>query len=1060
MSGEMEEQPSPRPSGEGKVEVGVEDQKANSNRNRTVSFNENVKIKEDVVVDEQTETKDVSTRKNPEEDVVEAAVDKKVPTVSSTNTSEENIRDAVFEYDLDSKVKKPKIVEMSPSQRYVRFNDLLGEGAFKKVYRAYDTTQGVEVAWNTVKVSGMSASARQRVVQEMKILQELNHPSIIHFFSSFLNKEAESVVFITEMMASGTLKEFIQNRPVRLRIVKRWCRHILHALIYLHDHDPPIIHRDLKCDNIFINGSTGDIRIGDLGLASWQRNGAARSVLGTPEYMAPEMFEEMYDEQVDIYAFGMCVLEMITKETPFLECSSTPQIYKKVIAGIVPDCFNRLVDGPAKDFIYNCIRMPAPGEHRPTASEVRNDPFLHKRDNDPEDDIDCAELLKPGSAPVGSKRVSNNSFDDDMTMPKPPAKVKVTNAVAEEKVDVPVRAKPVAPPKAPSPALNKPTGAAKLTVNAAKAAPPRNRTPPSSPSSATQKKTSKEESNTEVSNDPGTTTGDGGSDTSSDANRRSMRLDGGLSQFKENTSARGDQSPASPTGCDQTHTFSTDIVDNFGAKTEACKTIKYGKGTAVEARFAGSDSWFGGRIQDINSDGTFAIKYEDQDYEASVDPSLIRISCGGHTYNLGEILKSSKRLLQRADSSNVQFEHQVPAPPRVLNPPPPVSVGSLSVASAPVQKKQSSIPDDISDSALFRQESTTSVSSLVSPPGEEASAKPCWRMAATGPVEEQDRSILNIRFTRRDVLAKTKQTVQFTFHLIDDQVTELGRELIDMMKLPRGDLEAIATGLDKFNKEYKMYLEKKANGETTEPFRSSFEQRQFAAVTARSESVDELAKYDRLLNEEQEKYEKFQAEHKKKLDEIKKLKEKYQRQKQVDMEVLSMPVPTQEANTSQQNVEGLTKEKRREIAVQKTRETKEQLRQKQRIEAEKAEKKLLERSGLSLASADEPKPASTLKEQMQKQIMNDYSSVGSDHSSTIAAPKPVSVVSQPTVATEAPRRTNTGSSHLAGISFDSSFDTTFVDAASVSGMLQTTSPTPSGKSPSPTPTPPLIQPNT
>mmetsp|Transcript_26060 Transcript_26060/g.56683 ORF Transcript_26060/g.56683 Transcript_26060/m.56683 type:complete len:235 (-) Transcript_26060:5978-6682(-) len=182
MSGEMEEQPSPRPSGEGKVEVGVEDQKANSNRNRTVSFNENVKIKEDVVVDEQTETKDVSTRKNPEEDVVEAAVDKKVPTVSSTNTSEENIRDAVFEYDLDSKVKKPKIVEMSPSQRYVRFNDLLGEGAFKKVYRAYDTTQGVEVAWNTVKVSGMSASARQRVVQEMKILQELNHPSIIHFF--------------------------------------------------------------------------------------------------------------------------------------------------------------------------------------------------------------------------------------------------------------------------------------------------------------------------------------------------------------------------------------------------------------------------------------------------------------------------------------------------------------------------------------------------------------------------------------------------------------------------------------------------------------------------------------------------------------------------------------------------------------------------------------------------------------------------------------------------------------------------------------------------------------
>lgn len=46
--------------------------------------------------------------------------------------------------------------------------------------------------------------------------------------------------------------------------------------------------------------------------------------------MAPELYEEEYNELVDIYAFGMCVLEMLTSEYPYSECSNPAQIYKKV----------------------------------------------------------------------------------------------------------------------------------------------------------------------------------------------------------------------------------------------------------------------------------------------------------------------------------------------------------------------------------------------------------------------------------------------------------------------------------------------------------------------------------------------------------------------------------------------------------------------------------------------------------------------------------------------------------------------------------------------------------
>lgn len=58
---------------------------------------------------------------------------------------------------------------------------------------------------------------------------------------------------------------------------------------------------------------------------------------GTPEFMAPEMYEEKYDESVDVYAFGMCMLEMATSEYPYSECQNAAQIYRRVTS--VSVCF-------------------------------------------------------------------------------------------------------------------------------------------------------------------------------------------------------------------------------------------------------------------------------------------------------------------------------------------------------------------------------------------------------------------------------------------------------------------------------------------------------------------------------------------------------------------------------------------------------------------------------------------------------------------------------------------------------------------------------------------------
>lgn len=70
-------------------------------------------------------------------------------------------------------------------------------------------------------------------------------------------------------------------KRVNIRAIKIWARQILEGLVYLHSHDPPVIHRDLKCDNIFVNGHLGEVKIGDLGLAAILRGSCrAHSVIG------------------------------------------------------------------------------------------------------------------------------------------------------------------------------------------------------------------------------------------------------------------------------------------------------------------------------------------------------------------------------------------------------------------------------------------------------------------------------------------------------------------------------------------------------------------------------------------------------------------------------------------------------------------------------------------------------------------------------------------------------------------------------------------------------------
>lgn len=177
------------------------------------------------------------------------------------------------------------IEKTDPTGRFERYATCLGKGAYKEVFKAFDQEEGVEVAWNQLRLDTLNKRDVSNILSEIRILESLRNDNIINLYYSWTSRgkdNKERIIFITEHMTSGTLKNYIRKTKgsIKPKVLKNWCRQILSGLAYLHSRDPPIIHRDLKCENIFINGNNGQAKIGDLGLATVKSRDHMSSVLG------------------------------------------------------------------------------------------------------------------------------------------------------------------------------------------------------------------------------------------------------------------------------------------------------------------------------------------------------------------------------------------------------------------------------------------------------------------------------------------------------------------------------------------------------------------------------------------------------------------------------------------------------------------------------------------------------------------------------------------------------------------------------------------------------------
>ena len=277
------------------------------------------------------------------------------------------------------------IVELSPKGRYSKFSHVIGEGAYKTVSKAYDVEYGICVAWNSIPLNKLNDAQKSKIRDEIQMLTNLKqkHTRILNIHSSWINKDTNTVVFISDLFQTGSLRNFLQTiRRVKIKVIKRLLGQILEGLSFLHEKN--IIHRDLKCDNIFYNETTGNLVIGDFGISRVTSDtGNASTILGTPEFMAPEVYDEKYNTKSDIYSFGMCLLEIATGEIPYLECVNVAQIWRKVTSNIKPEAIARIGLGSLCDLITRCLRFDY--ESRPTVEEIREHEFF--RDTEYDDTI-------------------------------------------------------------------------------------------------------------------------------------------------------------------------------------------------------------------------------------------------------------------------------------------------------------------------------------------------------------------------------------------------------------------------------------------------------------------------------------------------------------------------------------------------------------------------------------------------------------------------------------------------------------------------------------------------
>lgn len=216
--------------------------------------------------------------------------------------------------------------------RWLNNQGILGYGAFGVVYKVTDEAN----PWNVFalkQVRCSDASQNDNAIREVRIMKELRHQNVILMFAADQMSDhlGLHMLIVTEYCEGGSLNARL-GQPSFEETNYKWILQITEALAYLHSQQIPVVHRDLKADNVLLT-ATEDVKLADFGLArhyfplkqsvqygpygSWMTHVLKyymNSGVGPPHWVAPEFFRRRYTEKADVFSIGALILGILQRD--------------------------------------------------------------------------------------------------------------------------------------------------------------------------------------------------------------------------------------------------------------------------------------------------------------------------------------------------------------------------------------------------------------------------------------------------------------------------------------------------------------------------------------------------------------------------------------------------------------------------------------------------------------------------------------------------------------------------------------------------------------------------
>lgn len=255
----------------------------------------------------------------------------------------------------------------------------IGKGAFGKVRVVrHKKTQETYALKYIDKKKCVKMKAVNNIIQERRLLEEIDHPFVVNLRYAF--QDDENCFFVLDLMLGGDLR-FHLERSGKLPepAVRFWTAELASAIAYLHAHR--IAHRDLKPDNILLD-SAGHAHLTDFNIAVHvPSSGALSGVAGSMAYMAPEVLgRRAYAASVDWWSLGVCVFELVVGRRPF-RGASNEELKTAITGAVLSSAWPDDLRSDARDAIAKLLdKTPANRLGARGIEDVRRHPWFAQLD--------------------------------------------------------------------------------------------------------------------------------------------------------------------------------------------------------------------------------------------------------------------------------------------------------------------------------------------------------------------------------------------------------------------------------------------------------------------------------------------------------------------------------------------------------------------------------------------------------------------------------------------------------------------------------------------------------